>query len=148
MRAYPSDSLGVSLRNVFDFDIYKRETIDKLAEILEHHGYVGILRLLLSLEFTVSSLRVDNLGLEAAREAAKKRILNFQYEPKSTDLDIPKEGKHDDEPHEGGNTFAGGVSILTNYPRVTMPIFSSQEDETQLVSVDGVGINDHSRATI
>lgn len=38
MRAYPTDSLAEALRNVFDFDIYKPETIDKLAEILEHHG--------------------------------------------------------------------------------------------------------------
>ena len=38
MRAYPADSLGTSFRNVFDFDIYKPDTIDKLAAILEHHG--------------------------------------------------------------------------------------------------------------
>jgi hypothetical protein len=42
MRAYPNDSLGAALRNVFDFDIYKPETIDKLAEILEHHGFVSL----------------------------------------------------------------------------------------------------------
>lgn len=38
IQAYPQDSLGDALRNVFDFDIYKPETIDRLAEILEHHG--------------------------------------------------------------------------------------------------------------
>jgi von Willebrand factor A domain-containing protein 8 len=38
MRAYPNDSLETSLRNIFDYDIYKPETIDKLAEILELHG--------------------------------------------------------------------------------------------------------------
>jgi hypothetical protein len=38
MRAYPQDSLADALRNVFDFDIYKPETIDKLAQILKHHG--------------------------------------------------------------------------------------------------------------
>ena len=40
MKAYPLDTLGDALRNVFDFDIYKPETIDKLAEILIHHGSV------------------------------------------------------------------------------------------------------------
>lgn len=40
MQAYPSDSLGDALKNIFDFDIYKPETIDKLSEILEAHGYV------------------------------------------------------------------------------------------------------------
>ena len=47
MKAYPSDSLGDALRNVFDFDIYKPETIDKLSEILIHHGSVALLLLLL-----------------------------------------------------------------------------------------------------
>jgi len=40
MKAYPSDSLGDALRNIFDFDIYKPETIEKLSEILIHHGSV------------------------------------------------------------------------------------------------------------
>lgn len=39
MRAYPTDSLGDALRNIFDFDIYKPEIIDQLAAILDHHGY-------------------------------------------------------------------------------------------------------------
>ncbi|EPQ51988.1 hypothetical protein GLOTRDRAFT_132574 [Gloeophyllum trabeum ATCC 11539] len=95
MRAYPNDSLEDTLRNVFDFDVYKRETIDKLADILEHHG-----------------LAVKQLGLEAAREAAKKKVLDLRFEPKgSTDLSAPKYGKEDpkNEPHTGGNTWAGGT---------------------------------------
>jgi len=40
MRAYPQDSLGDALRNVFDFDVYRPETMAKLAEILERHGCV------------------------------------------------------------------------------------------------------------
>lgn len=39
MRAYPDDTLENVLRNVFDFDIYKPETIDYLFEVLDHHGY-------------------------------------------------------------------------------------------------------------
>lgn len=42
MKAYPSDSLGDALRNIFDFDIYKPDTIEKLAEILIHHGYIRL----------------------------------------------------------------------------------------------------------
>ncbi|KAG6840024.1 hypothetical protein C0991_009490 [Blastosporella zonata] len=91
MRAYPQDSLGDALRNIFDFDIYKPETIDKLAEILEHHG-----------------LQVPHLGLDAAREAAKK-VQDMEFEPSKTDLSEPKEGKHDDKEHSGGNTYAGGT---------------------------------------
>jgi von Willebrand factor A domain-containing protein 8 len=40
MKAYPNDPLGSTLRNIFDFDVYKTETIDKLVEILNHHGCV------------------------------------------------------------------------------------------------------------
>ncbi|PPR05936.1 hypothetical protein CVT24_006658 [Panaeolus cyanescens] len=92
MKAYPSDSLGDALRNIFDFDIYKHETIDKLSEILIHHG-----------------LEVPNLGLDAAREAAKKKVQDIQFEPKRTDLNGPKEGEHDDKEHSGGNKWAGGT---------------------------------------
>lgn len=38
MRAYPSDNLETSLRNIFDFDIYKLDTMERLADILEHYG--------------------------------------------------------------------------------------------------------------
>ena len=40
MQAYPSDTLEAALRNVFDFDIYRTETISKLHDILDHHGFV------------------------------------------------------------------------------------------------------------
>ena len=38
MTAYPSDSLGDVLRNVFDFDINKPETLENLSEVLTRHG--------------------------------------------------------------------------------------------------------------
>ncbi|KAF7762262.1 hypothetical protein Agabi119p4_8855 [Agaricus bisporus var. burnettii] len=91
MKAYPNDTLGEALRNVFDFDIYKPEIIDKLSEILIKHG-----------------LEVPHLGLDAAREAAKK-VKDIDFEPKNKTLDEPKEGKHDDKEHSGGDTYAGGT---------------------------------------
>ncbi|KAI0372412.1 hypothetical protein BV20DRAFT_939833 [Pilatotrama ljubarskyi] len=95
MQAYPGDSLEECLRNVFDFDVYRPETIAKLAEILDHHGLV-----------------VKNLGIGAAREAAQKKVLDVKFEPKGdTTLSEPKYGKDDpdNQPHTGGNTWAGGV---------------------------------------
>jgi len=38
LKTYPNDSLGDALRNIFDFDIYKPDTVDHLAKILLHHG--------------------------------------------------------------------------------------------------------------
>ncbi|KAJ7121114.1 AAA domain-containing protein [Mycena epipterygia] len=92
MQAYPNDSLGDALRNVFDFDVYKPETIEQLAAILQHHG-----------------LTVPHLGLAAAREAAAKKIQDVKFEPKNTELSEPKEGEHDDKEHHGGNKWAGGT---------------------------------------
>ncbi|KAG7095577.1 hypothetical protein E1B28_006310 [Marasmius oreades] len=93
LQSYPTDTLGDALRNIFDFDIYRPDTIDKLARILEHHG-----------------LDVPHLGLDAAREAAKKKLVSdFEYTPKNTDLSEPKEGVHDDKQHQGGNKYAGGT---------------------------------------
>lgn len=42
MKAYPNDSLGESLRNVFDFDAFRPEMMGKLVDILEKHKYVNI----------------------------------------------------------------------------------------------------------
>lgn len=58
---------------------------------------------------SLSSLEVPHLGLDAAREAAKK-VKDVEFEPTNKTLDEPKEGKHDDKEHSGGDTYAGGVS--------------------------------------
>ena len=46
MHAYPDDSLETALRNTFDFDVYRKETIQKLSAILERHGFVLFYRYL------------------------------------------------------------------------------------------------------
>ncbi|KAI0827475.1 AAA domain-containing protein [Trametes gibbosa] len=95
MQAYPADPLDAALRNVFDFDVYRPETIAKLSAILDHHGLV-----------------VKNLGIGAGRDAAEKKVLDVKFEPKGdTSLSEPKFGKDDPEnqPHTGGNTWSGGI---------------------------------------
>ncbi|KAI0342455.1 hypothetical protein BDW22DRAFT_1330827 [Trametopsis cervina] len=93
IQEYPQDPLETAIRNIFDFDVYKPATTAKLAEILDHHGLI-----------------VKRVGLEAAREAARKRVLDVKYEPRDTSLSNPKHGKDDpkNEAHTGGNTWAGG----------------------------------------
>ena len=112
MKAYPSDSLGDALRNIFDFDIYKPETIDKLAEILIHHGYALLINLSVFVFSTLIRLEVPSLGLEAARGVTKNKVQDVHFEPKATDLSEPKEGEHDDKEHHGGNKWAGGVGYI------------------------------------
>lgn len=54
---------------------------------------------------------MPHLGLDAAREAAKK-VKDIEFEPENKTLDEPKEGKHDGKEHSGGDTYAGGVSFM------------------------------------
>ena len=42
MNTYPDDSLEAALRNTFDFDVYRKETIQKLSVILARHGFVPL----------------------------------------------------------------------------------------------------------
>ncbi|KAI0703059.1 AAA domain-containing protein [Cytidiella melzeri] len=93
IQAYPQDPLELAIRNIFDFDVYRPATIAKLAEILDHHGLI-----------------VKYLGIEAAREGTRKRVLDVTYQPKNTSLSEPKHGKDDpkNEEHVGGNSWAGG----------------------------------------
>lgn len=60
------------------------------------------------------SLRVQHLGIDAAREASGKTIKDIQFTPKSLSdpLGDPKEGEHDDKVHVGGSKYAGGVSRI------------------------------------
>lgn len=112
MRAYPTDKLNDALRNVFDFDAFRPDAMDKLADILRHHGQVIIFSILSSCTNRECSLGVQRLNEEAP---TAKRPLDMKFEPKKTDLDKPKFGKEDpnNDPHEGGNTWAGGVRPFT-----------------------------------
>ena len=56
---------------------------------------------------------MPHLGIDAAREAAKKKVQDLHFEPAKTELTEPKEGEHDDKQHSGGNKWAGGVSSKT-----------------------------------
>ncbi|KAH9160345.1 hypothetical protein EDB89DRAFT_2081954 [Lactarius sanguifluus] len=92
LRGIPRRELDDTLRNVFDFDVYRIETTEKLDEILRKHG-----------SFT-------RIWYDATTRKAKKP-LEMQFDPQETDLDKPKHGQEDPsgEAHTGGNTFAGGT---------------------------------------
>ena len=93
------------------------------------------------------SLAVKKLGLDATREAVTKKIHDIKFEPTGTDLNEPKEGEHDanNNPHHGGNRWAGGVSSSLLFLRLCPLIHAldSQEDATQLGKVVEAGTNDY-----
>jgi von Willebrand factor A domain-containing protein 8 len=114
MRAYPADDLDDTLRNVFDFDVYRIETIERLDEILRKHRSVNATKIY-SPALTCQKRRLRAQGTNStigAGKAKKKKQLDMQFNPQKTDLDKPKHGQEDpnDEAHSGENTFAGGVS--------------------------------------
>ena len=58
---------------------------------------------------------MTKLGIEASRDASHKKVIDVEFEPTgNTNLDKPKYGKEDpdNQPHEGGNTWAGGVIVF------------------------------------
>lgn len=89
-------------------------------------------------------MKVRHLGIEAAREAAKKKVNDIKFEPKgSTDLSEPKFGKEDpkNEEHSGGNTWAGGVSniFLQCDPNVQIAVLHLQTGGRDTAGLGGRG---------
>ncbi|KAM0756043.1 hypothetical protein T439DRAFT_283415 [Meredithblackwellia eburnea MCA 4105] len=99
LKKFPEDELEQVLRNVFDFDINRPETLDALYDILRKH-----------------KLRVERIGIDAARGGPSatgegKKPVVIEFKPKGdTSLSEPKFGKNPDgKSHTGGNTWAGGT---------------------------------------
>lgn len=40
LKAFPEDGLEVAMRNVFDFDVHRMETIEVVYEAMIENGYV------------------------------------------------------------------------------------------------------------
>ncbi|GJJ14791.1 hypothetical protein Clacol_009059 [Clathrus columnatus] len=93
MQAHPDDTLETSLRNIFDFDVHKYTMLEIVYDILERHGF--------------KAPRKD-----IASDEQIQQIKDITFQPTGdTSLTGPKFGKEDpnNEPHTGGNTWAGGT---------------------------------------
>jgi von Willebrand factor A domain-containing protein 8 len=113
MEAYPGDDLDDTLRNVFDFDVYRVETAEKLDEILRKYRFVYSLLDTSCRRLSRRRLRTQSTDSLAVQKAKKKQ-LDMQFDPQENSLDEPKHGQEDPSggAHSGGNTFAGGVRCL------------------------------------
>lgn len=95
---FPDDGLEAALRNIFDFDIHKQETIDFLYTTLRKHRCArAVAARFSSLTWTCyCRLQVGRLGIESVRDGASeaaKKIKDVSYKPTgSTDLKEPKFG--------------------------------------------------------
>ncbi|KAI8846560.1 AAA domain-containing protein [Chytridium lagenaria] len=99
MQRFPSQPLSQVLRNVFDFDVHRNETMGVLRDAFRRHG-----------------IQVPELGFDAVHRGdpnAPKLALRVEMAatkppPEASD---PKHGKLDpnNDPHIGGNQWAGGT---------------------------------------
>ncbi|KWU41842.1 hypothetical protein RHOSPDRAFT_30334 [Rhodotorula sp. JG-1b] len=101
LRRFPTDSLEQALRNLFDFDIHRPETIDALAAVLKRYK-LGVIQV------GVDAVRGQEVPVEQLRRA-KEIDFDPVKEGRQTDLSGPKFGKQDNKEHHGGNTWAGGT---------------------------------------
>lgn len=92
LQAFPEDSLADAVGNVFDFDRYSQDMKETLLEVLTKH-------------------KVPILMNAEERLKVRKRIQMTIEKESGKDVSGPKHGKVDEknEPHVGGNTWAGGT---------------------------------------
>uniref|UniRef100_A0A182Q551 von Willebrand factor A domain-containing protein 8 n=1 Tax=Anopheles farauti TaxID=69004 RepID=A0A182Q551_9DIPT len=97
LERFPDDALAEVIGNVLDYDRYAPETLDQVTAVLLRHG-----------------LPIDAYADGCEALAAKRRERHLQLTVRSTSgkgVSGPKHGKVDpnNEPHVGGNTWAGGT---------------------------------------
>ncbi|KAI8828154.1 AAA domain-containing protein [Chytriomyces cf. hyalinus JEL632] len=93
--AFPQDSLGQVIRNVFDFDMHRPDVGQLLARVFEKHG-----------------LDVTGFNNIAYTSATKLSLQMEQVASKTPPkIEAPKHGQVDpkNDPHIGGSNFAGGT---------------------------------------
>lgn len=94
LQQYPNENLSELVGNVLDFDRYSPESLEQVTEVLQRNG------------LDIATYAADEMAL-----VRKKRELQVTLQTKSgKDVSAPKHGKEDpnNEPHHGGNTWAGG----------------------------------------
>ncbi|KAJ3232217.1 hypothetical protein HDU78_007239 [Chytriomyces hyalinus] len=93
--AFPQDSLGQVIRNVFDFDMHRPDVGQLLARVFAKHG-----------------LDVTGFNNIAYTSATKLSLQMEQVASKTPPkIEAPKHGQVDpkNDPHIGGSNFAGGT---------------------------------------
>lgn len=94
LQRYPDEDLSELIGNVLDFDRYSPESLEQVTDVLQKHG-----------------LAIEAYAQNELAAIRKKREIQLTVESKSgKSVSMPKHGKDDpkNEPHVGGNTWAGG----------------------------------------
>ncbi|XP_074033568.1 von Willebrand factor A domain-containing protein c12.2 isoform X2 [Leptinotarsa decemlineata] len=96
LEKFPTADLEDVIFNVFDFDRYSPESIETLGEVLVKHGFSS--KNIITAEYITAKRAKENIQVTVNRYSG-------------LDTKAPKHGKEDpkNEPHVGGNTWAGGT---------------------------------------
>ncbi|KAF5299279.1 hypothetical protein FQA39_LY02452 [Lamprigera yunnana] len=96
LQKFPTADIEDSLFNVFDFDKYNQEVVETLGQVLIKHG--------------LSKKNIFTSEYLASKRAKEYLQVNIDR-TSGLDTKAPKHGKEDpkNEPHVGGNTWAGGT---------------------------------------
>ncbi|CAH7688707.1 AAA domain-containing protein [Phakopsora pachyrhizi] len=111
LKEYDQDSLETGLRNIFDFDVYRPETIDFLHKVMQKHG-IEIEKLGMNSvrKSQLKSLKDEPISQIVYRPVGDKEDEDLRVEKDENEMRGPKPGKEDDgKEHVGGNTWAGGT---------------------------------------
>lgn len=95
LEKYPNESQAEVIGNVLDFDRYSPETLEQVTDVLSKHG-----------------LAIQSYAANELAAIRRQREIQLTVESKSgKSVSSPKHGKEDpkNEPHVGGNTWAGGT---------------------------------------
>ncbi|XP_022919882.1 von Willebrand factor A domain-containing protein 8 [Onthophagus taurus] len=96
LQKFPHTDIEDAIFNVFDFDRYSPEVVETVGGVLHKHGFTD-----------KNVFTAEYLALKRAKE-----YLQVTIDSKSgKDTSAPKHGKEDpkNDPHVGGNTWAGGT---------------------------------------
>ncbi|XP_059607607.1 von Willebrand factor A domain-containing protein 8 [Phlebotomus argentipes] len=94
LQRFPSEDMSELVGNVLDFDRYSPEALELVTSVLQKHG-----------------LPIEGYARHEMAALRKKREIQVTVESKSgKSVSGPKHGKVDpkNDPHVGGNTWAGG----------------------------------------
>ncbi|KAJ3366076.1 hypothetical protein HDU91_002000 [Kappamyces sp. JEL0680] len=94
LERFPDQNIATVLRNVFDFDVHRTEMNQLLLETFQRHG-----------------IPLTHIGFEAVYQSTSEKLAIKYATKQPPPIDAPKHGKVDEknEPHVGGNTWAGGT---------------------------------------
>lgn len=109
LERYPNDDMSEIIGNILDFDRYSPEALEQVTDVLQRHG-----------------LGIESYAKNELAAIRRQREIQLTVERTSgLSVSSPKHGKEDpkNEPHVGGNTWAGMLLSLFSFETINKSLF-------------------------